>query len=65
MYKGVGKMFVQQDREEISSEHEKQDKALSDELITLAKKSKYLEKEFDQANSQLRDIFHSQAREQS
>ncbi|WVQ66213.1 uncharacterized protein L199_004392 [Kwoniella botswanensis] len=63
MYKGVGKMFIQQDRKEVDSEHSTQEKQLNDELSNLTKKSKYLEKQFDEANSQLKDIFHSQQRQ--
>ncbi|WWD04427.1 hypothetical protein V865_002496 [Kwoniella europaea PYCC6329] len=63
MYKGVGKMFIQQDRKEVDSEHSTQEKQLNDDLSNLTKKSKYLEKQFDEANSQLKDIFHSQQRQ--
>ncbi|ORY34589.1 Prefoldin [Naematelia encephala] len=63
MYRGVGKMFLQQPRATVESEHKKQDKALTDELTNLSKKAKYLEKQFDEANSQLKDIFHSQQRQ--
>ncbi|KAK6908626.1 prefoldin subunit 1 [Kwoniella mangroviensis CBS 10435] len=63
MYKGVGKMFIQQDRKEVDSEHSTQEKQLNDELNNLTKKSKYLEKQFEEANSQLKDIFHSQQRQ--
>ncbi|WVR07912.1 hypothetical protein IAU60_004955 [Kwoniella sp. DSM 27419] len=63
MYKGVGKMFIEQDRAEIDREHASQEKALSDEVANLTKKAKYLEKQFDEANSQLKDIFHSQQRQ--
>ncbi|KAK1923387.1 Prefoldin [Papiliotrema laurentii] len=64
MYRGVGKMFVQQPREEIDSTHATQEKALEEEITSLGKKAKYLEKQFEEANSQLKDIFHSQRREQ-
>ncbi|WVW87098.1 hypothetical protein I302_109155 [Kwoniella bestiolae CBS 10118] len=63
MYKGVGKMFIEQDRKDVDSEHSAQEKQITEELSTLTKKSKYLEKQFDEANSQLKDIFHSQQRQ--
>ncbi|WWC92634.1 uncharacterized protein L201_007593 [Kwoniella dendrophila CBS 6074] len=63
MYKGVGKMFIEQDRKEIDTENSTQEKSLNDEISNLTKKSKYLEKQFDEANSQLKDIFHSQQRQ--
>ncbi|WVQ84795.1 hypothetical protein IAT38_006952 [Cryptococcus sp. DSM 104549] len=64
MYKGVGKMFIQQPREDINKEHSDQEKALAEEIQNLTKKAKYLEKQFEEANSQLKDIFHSQQRQQ-
>ncbi|WVF68319.1 hypothetical protein IAT40_003084 [Kwoniella sp. CBS 6097] len=63
MYKGVGKMFIEQDRKEINQEHATQEKSLSEEVSNLTKKAKYLEKQFEEANGQLKDIFHSQQRQ--
>lgn len=36
-----------------------QEKGLTDDINSLNKKSKYLEKQFNDSQSQLRDIFHS------
>lgn len=63
MYKGVGKMFMAQPRAAITAEQTAQDKALNEDLSNLNKKAKYLEKQFDEANGQLRDIFRSQQRQ--
>ncbi|WWC73856.1 uncharacterized protein I206_107828 [Kwoniella pini CBS 10737] len=62
LYKGVGKMFIQQDRKEVDTQYTIQEKQINDDLIILNKKVKYLEKQFEEANSQLKDIFHSQQR---
>ncbi|KAG8842275.1 hypothetical protein FRB96_005774 [Tulasnella sp. 330] len=58
MYKGVGKMFLQVPRKTIEKELKTEEKEMSDELSNLGKKTKYLEKQLAEAQSQLRDIFH-------
>jgi len=58
LYKGVGKMFMNVPRSTMEAELKAQEKELSDDLTSLNKKSKYLEKQFNDAQSQLRDIFH-------
>ncbi|KIY65967.1 Prefoldin [Cylindrobasidium torrendii FP15055 ss-10] len=58
MYKGVGKMFMRVPRKEMEGDLAKQEKELADDISNLNKKSKYLEKQFNEAQSQLRDIFH-------
>ncbi|KAK8849805.1 hypothetical protein IAR55_005141 [Kwoniella newhampshirensis] len=63
MYRGVGKMFIEQPRVEINKEHSTLEKSLADENSNLTKKAKYLEKQFEEANGQLKDIFHSQQRQ--
>ncbi|KAI9638733.1 uncharacterized protein MKK02DRAFT_41755 [Dioszegia hungarica] len=63
-FKGVGKMFVVVPRKEVDAGHAKQERELNEEIGVLAKKAKYLERQFDEANTQLKDIFHSQQREQ-
>ncbi|GMK56570.1 hypothetical protein CspeluHIS016_0304100 [Cutaneotrichosporon spelunceum] len=63
MFRGVGKMFIQQPRAEINSKHEATKYSLNEDISSLQKKAKYLERQLDEANSQLRDIFHSQQRE--
>ncbi|CED82224.1 Prefoldin beta-like [Phaffia rhodozyma] len=60
MYKGVGKMFLLQPRSTLEEAHSTEEAALSDEITNLTKKAKYLQKQFDDANSQMKDIFHSQ-----
>lgn len=59
MYKGVGKMFLMSPRKEMESELKAQEKELGDDLTSLTKKSKFLEKQFNEAQGQLRDIFNS------
>ncbi|CAG8657660.1 12043_t:CDS:2, partial [Acaulospora colombiana] len=62
VYRGVGKMFLHIPKPEMEKDLKKQEKDLSDDLDSLAKKmerdlqSKYLEKEFNEAQGQLRDI---------
>ncbi|KAF9011147.1 Prefoldin [Cyathus striatus] len=58
MYKGVGKMFMMIPRKEMEQDLKSQEKELTDDIASLNKKSKYLEKQFNDAQSQLRDIFH-------
>lgn len=48
--------FVEQPRTEINSTHQVQKKSLSDDIESLQKKAKYLERQLDEANGQLRDI---------
>lgn len=48
--------FVLQSREEIARDHASQDKELADDLASLSKKAKYLEKQVTDANNQLKDI---------
>ncbi|KAH9486435.1 putative prefoldin subunit 1 [Psilocybe cubensis] len=58
LYKGVGKMFMHVPRDVMEGELKAQEKELSDDITSLNKKSKYLEKQFNDAQAQLRDIFH-------
>ncbi|KAF8963960.1 Prefoldin [Flammula alnicola] len=58
LYKGVGKMFMNVPRSIMEEELKVQEKELSDDITSLNKKSKYLEKQFNDAQAQLRDIFH-------
>ncbi|PVF97705.1 Prefoldin beta-like protein [Serendipita vermifera] len=62
LYRGVGKMFLHVPKPEMEKDLKKQEKDLSDDLDSLAKKSKYLEKEFNEAQGQLRDIFQGSTR---
>ncbi|KAG1857662.1 Prefoldin [Suillus fuscotomentosus] len=58
LYKGVGKMFMMVPRKTMEQEFKTQEKELTDDINSLNKKAKYLEKQFNDAQSQLRDIFH-------
>lgn len=58
LYKGVGKMFMMVPRKTMEDELKSQEKELADDITSLNKKSKYLEKQFNDAQAQLRDIFH-------
>ncbi|TFK70454.1 Prefoldin [Pluteus cervinus] len=58
LYKGVGKMFLMTPRKEMEDELKGQEKELTDDISNLNKKSKYLEKQYNDAQAQLRDIFH-------
>ncbi|KAG2044604.1 Prefoldin [Suillus americanus] len=58
LYKGVGKMFLMVPRKTMEQEFKTQEKELTDDINNLNKKAKYLEKQFNDAQSQLRDIFH-------
>ncbi|KAL7414106.1 Prefoldin [Mrakia frigida] len=62
MYRGVGKMFLLQPRSTIEDAHSTASKEIADEIVNLNKKAKYLQKQFDDANGQLRDILHNQPR---
>ncbi|EGO05280.1 hypothetical protein SERLA73DRAFT_174357 [Serpula lacrymans var. lacrymans S7.3] len=62
LYKGVGKMFVMVPRKTMEKELKGQEKEFTDDINSLNKKSKYLEKQFNDAQAQLRDIFHHSSR---
>lgn len=47
---------MMRERDALDNENSKLEKTLGDDLESLAKKAKYLEKQFNEANSQLRDI---------
>ncbi|KAJ7116810.1 Prefoldin [Mycena crocata] len=64
LYKGVGKMFMMVPRKEMEKELKGQEKELADDISNLTKKSKYLEKQFNDAQGQLRDIFHHAPKQQ-
>jgi len=59
LYKGVGKMFLNVPRTTMEKELKADEKSISDDLAALQKKGKFLEKQYQEANSQLRDIFHN------
>ncbi|KAF7968934.1 hypothetical protein HWV62_21574 [Athelia sp. TMB] len=56
LYKGVGKMFLMVPRKEMEKELQDQEKEIADDITNLTKKSKYLEKQYNDAQNQLRDI---------
>ncbi|KAI6112462.1 hypothetical protein EDD16DRAFT_1484677 [Pisolithus croceorrhizus] len=56
LYKGVGKMFVMVPQKTMEQELRAQEKELTDEINSLNKKSKYLEKQFNDAQARLKDI---------
>ncbi|KII93945.1 hypothetical protein PLICRDRAFT_36162 [Plicaturopsis crispa FD-325 SS-3] len=58
LYKGVGKMFMMVPRTTMEQELKAEEKELADDIANLNKKSKYLEKQFQDAQNQMRDIFH-------
>jgi len=64
LYKGIGKMFLMVPRTMMEQELKGQEKELTDDINNLNKKSKYLEKQFNDAQSQLRDIFHHAPKQQ-
>jgi prefoldin subunit 1 len=47
------------ERDTLDSDNLKLEKTIGDDLEQLGKKAKYLEKQFNEANSQLRDIVSS------
>ncbi|KAH8099715.1 Prefoldin [Cristinia sonorae] len=62
LYKGVGKMFMMVPRPTMQKDLKSEEKELTDDINTLTKKSKYLEKQFNDSQAQLRDIFQSAPR---
>ena len=48
--------FVMRERDTLDNDNVKLEKTIADDLEQLGKKAKYLEKQFNEANSQLRDI---------
>lgn len=51
--------FVMRERDTLDSDNLKLEKTIGDDLEQLVKKAKYLEKQFNEANSQLKDIVSS------
>jgi prefoldin subunit 1 len=47
---------MMRERDTLDSDNVKMEKTIADDLEQLGKKAKYLEKQFNEANSQLRDI---------
>ncbi|KAI0778680.1 Prefoldin [Trametes elegans] len=59
LYKGVGKMFMMVPRPTMERDLRAEEKELTEDIKNLEKKAKYLEKQFNDAQAQLRDIFHN------
>lgn len=57
--------FMLAPRRTIAAEHASRTKSLSDDLVSLSKKAKYLEKQVQDANNQWRDIVHATTRQQA
>lgn len=51
-------MFIMVPQKTMEQELRAQEKELTDEINSLSKKSKYLEKQFNDAQARLKDIFH-------
>jgi prefoldin subunit 1 len=47
---------MMRERDTLDSDNVKMEKTIADDLEQLGKKAKYLEKQFNEANTQLRDI---------
>ncbi|KAG9123032.1 hypothetical protein FRC07_000334 [Ceratobasidium sp. 392] len=58
-YRGVGKMFVQEPRSRIETNLKNQEKELTNDIANLGKKLKYHEKQYNDSQAQLQDIFHA------
>jgi len=63
LYKGVGKMFMMVPQKTMEQELKGQEKELTEDINNLNKKSKFLEKQFNDAQAQLRDIFHHSSKQ--
>ncbi|KAF5352494.1 hypothetical protein D9756_006078 [Leucocoprinus leucothites] len=64
LYKGVGKMFMMEPHKTMIGDLKSQEKELTDDINNLNKKAKFLEKQFNDAQAQLRDIFHHAPKQQ-
>ncbi|EKM84220.1 hypothetical protein AGABI1DRAFT_110782 [Agaricus bisporus var. burnettii JB137-S8] len=64
LYKGVGKMFMMEPHKAMVNDLKSQEKELTDDINSLNKKAKFLEKQFNDAQAQMRDIFHHAPKQQ-
>ncbi|BGP38387.1 hypothetical protein JCM10450v2_002333 [Rhodotorula kratochvilovae] len=60
-YRGVGRMFVQESRNNVENTLRAQMKDAQDDVAVLEKKAKYLENEIMTAQNSLRDILQNQS----
>ncbi|KAK0555606.1 hypothetical protein OC861_000164 [Tilletia horrida] len=58
-YKGVGKMFIMEDRDVVRKELSSREKEAKDDVANLTKKQKFLEKQVSDAQGHLNDIFRA------
>lgn len=63
MYKGVGKAFMMVPRQQMDADLRAQEKELAEAISNISKKEKFLEKQFNDAQNQLRDIINSSQRQ--
>ncbi|SCZ93231.1 BZ3500_MvSof-1268-A1-R1_Chr6-2g08545 [Microbotryum saponariae] len=63
-YRGVGRMFVHESRNNIENTLKGKAKEVDDELNVLEKKHKYLESEMNTSQSSLRDLLQEVQRQQ-
>ncbi|SAM82436.1 related to Prefoldin subunit 1 [Ustilago bromivora] len=58
-YRSVGKMFMQESQPVVLAELDQKQKAITSDLEALQKKQKYLQKQGEDAQAHLKDIFSS------
>ncbi|KDN53092.1 hypothetical protein K437DRAFT_253415 [Tilletiaria anomala UBC 951] len=63
LYRGVGKMFMMEDRDVLLKELHAKEKDAAEEISNLTKKQKFLEKQFSDSQAHLRDIFSGMDRQ--
>ncbi|BGP54319.1 hypothetical protein JCM8202_000751 [Rhodotorula sphaerocarpa] len=61
MYRGVGRMFVQESRNNVENTLREKTKDATEQTSVLEKKAKYFESEILKAQSSIRDILHESA----
>ncbi|KAJ3563573.1 hypothetical protein NP233_g8857 [Leucocoprinus birnbaumii] len=64
LYRGVGKMFMMEPHKAMIGDLKGQEKELTDDINNLNKKAKFLEKQYKDAQAQMRDIFHHAPKQQ-
>ncbi|PWN47369.1 Prefoldin [Violaceomyces palustris] len=64
LYASVGKMFMMESREKVIKDLKEREKSAQEDVENLTKKQKYLEKQFNEGQAHLRDIFSSVDRQQ-
>ncbi|PWY99407.1 Prefoldin beta-like protein [Testicularia cyperi] len=64
-YRSVGKMFISDSQQSVLSELEQKQSTIAGEVDALNKKQKYLQKQGEEAQAHLKDIFSSVSRQQA